>query len=109
VEEFVKRLVEPLFDYPDHLKVHSTEKDGILTIPVSVAKEDPWRVVGRKGSTATALRVLVMDTSASGHSRAPGQFPTPPVPNLQGGKYPQTQKLTLSLDPQWGQVPLPKT
>jgi uncharacterized protein len=64
LEQFVKLIVENLIDRPDQLTVHSHERDGILTISVSVAAEDFGKVIGKKGRTATAIRVLVVAAGA---------------------------------------------
>jgi len=61
MEEFVKFLIGPLITNPEELKI---EISGGL-IFVSVAPDDAGRVIGKKGSTISAIRSLLKSYCAN--------------------------------------------
>ena len=58
-QEFVKYIVNALVSQPDQVRVErSVDERGVL-LTLYVAEDDLGRVIGRKGSTAQSLRVLL--------------------------------------------------
>ena len=58
-QEFVKYIVSSLVSKPDKVRVDRiTDERGVL-LTLHVDEEDLGRVIGRKGSTAQSLRVLL--------------------------------------------------
>ena len=58
-QEFVKYIVNALVSQPDEVRVErSVDERGVL-LTLYVAEDDLGRVIGRKGSTAQSLRVLL--------------------------------------------------
>ncbi len=56
---FVGYVTKLLVDYPDEVKIETTEKGGDCVIQISCRKEDIGKVVGKKGKTIMAIRSLV--------------------------------------------------
>ena len=58
-EEFLKYLVQSLVDHPeDVVIVRRVDEMGVL-LSLTVHKDDMGQVIGRAGSTATAIRDLL--------------------------------------------------
>ena len=55
VEDLVKRLV----DSPEEVEVSQNQEDTTLIFEVSVAKTDMGKIIGKKGKTIEALRVII--------------------------------------------------
>lgn len=64
LENLVKTIVVALVDLPDEVKVSSIQGQKVTVLEVQVAKSDVGKVIGRKGSTADAIRLLL--TNAAG-------------------------------------------
>ena len=58
-QEFVKYIVTSLVSQPDQVKVDRTVDERGVLLTLHVAEVDLGRVIGRKGSTAQSLRVLL--------------------------------------------------
>ncbi len=58
MEEFVAYLVKNLVSSPSDVAVTSREDNGILRLAIKVAQEDVGKVIGRRGNTISALRIL---------------------------------------------------
>ena len=52
-------LARSLVDEPDRVRVESVERDGIVTLRLSVDQPDMGKIIGRGGRTARALRTLM--------------------------------------------------
>ena len=60
MEELVTFLAKSLVEKPEDVKVlNDGETDGILTLKLTVAKEDMGRVIGKQGRIAKAIRAIV--------------------------------------------------
>lgn len=68
MEELVKYIVERLVTDKSSVSVVSTEKDGEVTIMVSVAKSDMGKVIGKNGKIAQSIRAIVK-TASSGQDK----------------------------------------
>lgn len=55
VENLVKRLV----DNPDEVEVSENPGDRTIVFEVSAAKSDMGKIIGKKGKTIDALRVII--------------------------------------------------
>ena len=58
-QEFVKYIVSSLVSKPDKVKVDRIMDERGVLLTLHVDEEDLGRVIGRKGSTAQSLRVLL--------------------------------------------------
>ena len=58
-QEFVKYIVSSLVSNPDKVKVDRIMDERGVLLTLHVDEEDLGRVIGRKGSTAQSLRVLL--------------------------------------------------
>ena len=55
VEDMVKRLV----DNPEEVKIVQNQGDSTTVFEVRVAKTDMGKIIGKKGKTIEALRVII--------------------------------------------------
>lgn len=55
VEDLVKRLV----DNPEEVQVSENQGDKTTVFEVSAAKSDMGKIIGKKGKTIDALRVII--------------------------------------------------
>ena len=69
MEEIVKYIVDKLVENKEAVKVQSEEKDGNVTIIVSVAKEDMGKVIGRNGKVAQSIRAIIKTASNGTNKR----------------------------------------
>lgn len=55
----VTSVVEPLVEYPDELKIASSEADdGTILVEIRVHEDDAGKVIGRQGRVIKAIRTL---------------------------------------------------
>ena len=52
-------LAKGLVDAPDKVRVESVEREGTVTLRLSVDQPDMGKIIGRSGRTARALRTLL--------------------------------------------------
>ncbi|MBL8602820.1 MAG: KH domain-containing protein [Myxococcales bacterium] len=64
VAELVAHLARSLVDRPELVVVRAIEETGHLLIELKVAPSDLGKVIGRRGSTARALRTVVASVAA---------------------------------------------
>lgn len=57
-KELVEFIVKHLVTQPDAVGVESNEEDGGKKILIRVAHEDVGRVIGKRGATINAIRLL---------------------------------------------------
>ncbi len=57
--ELIKYVVSCFAEKPDKVEYDIDEKDGIVTVTVTLASSDMGKVIGRQGKLAKALRTLV--------------------------------------------------
>ena len=55
VEDLVKRLV----DSPEEVQINQNQGDNTIVFEVRVAKKDMGKIIGKKGKTIDALRVII--------------------------------------------------
>lgn len=65
VKELLEYMVKELVDSPDDVEITEEEEDERTVIfKLKVAEDDLGKVIGKKGRTANALRVLMRAASA---------------------------------------------
>jgi len=65
VKELLEYMVKELVDSPDNVEIAEEEEDEKTVIfKLKVAEEDLGKVIGKKGRTANALRVIMRAASA---------------------------------------------
>jgi len=65
VKELLEYMVKELVDSPDDVEIAEEEEDDKTVIfKLTVAEDDLGKVIGKKGRTANALRVIMRAASA---------------------------------------------
>jgi uncharacterized protein len=65
VKELLEYMVKELVDNPDDVEIEEEEEDEKTVIfKLKVAEDDLGKVIGKKGRTANALRVVMRAASA---------------------------------------------
>jgi len=65
VKELLEYMVKELVDSPDNVEIMEEEEDDKTVIfKLKVAEDDLGKVIGKKGRTANALRVIMRAASA---------------------------------------------
>jgi uncharacterized protein len=65
VKELLEYMVKELVDSPDDVEITEEEEDDRTVIfKLKVAEDDLGKVIGKKGRTANALRILMRAASA---------------------------------------------
>jgi predicted RNA-binding protein YlqC (UPF0109 family) len=59
VRDFVETAARALVDRPEQVRVREHRKDDAVRLELSVSADDRGKVIGRKGATIEALRMLV--------------------------------------------------
>jgi uncharacterized protein len=70
VKEFIEFIARALVDHPDNVVVSEVEGEKTTVYELRVAQEDLGKVIGRKGQTAKAIRILISAVSAKKGKRA---------------------------------------
>ena len=69
MKEFVEYIVKNLVDHPDKVRINEIGGTHTLIIELSVEKSDIGKIIGKKGRTADALRILLGAVSAKQKKR----------------------------------------
>lgn len=65
MKELLEYMVKELVDNPDEVKItEENEDDRTVIFKLKVAENDLGKVIGKKGRTANALRVVMRAASA---------------------------------------------
>jgi len=65
VKELLEYMVKELVDNPDDVEIEEEEEDEkTIIFKLKVAEEDLGKVIGKKGRTANALRIVMRAASA---------------------------------------------
>ncbi|MFZ3106094.1 MAG: KH domain-containing protein [Candidatus Hydromicrobium sp.] len=65
MKELLEYMVKELVDSPDDVEITEEEEDDRTVIyKLKVAEDDLGKVIGKKGRTANALRILMRAASA---------------------------------------------
>lgn len=57
-KELVEFIVKYLVTQPDAISVESSEEEGGIKVMIRVAHEDVGRIIGKRGATINAIRLL---------------------------------------------------
>ena len=64
MKELIIQIARALVDKPEEVEVTEKEGDRISVIELRVAKEDFGKVIGKRGRTAEAMRIILTGASA---------------------------------------------
>lgn len=70
MKDFLEFVVKRLVDKPEAVSIEYTENGRHVSFQLKVAEEDTGKVIGKEGSTAAALRLLLRAISAKQGKRA---------------------------------------
>jgi len=59
MKDFIEYIAKSLVDEPENVKVDEVRQDNKVFLKLHVAKNDLGKVIGKKGKTATSMRVLL--------------------------------------------------
>lgn len=64
MREFVEYIAKELVDDPDAVEVTEEFKDDKVVFKLKVGENDVGKIIGKKGRTATAFRILLSAVAA---------------------------------------------
>jgi len=70
MREFIEYIAKQLVDNPDAVSLIDEEKEGKIVYKLKVGEADVGKIIGRKGRTAQAMRVLLSAVAAKNGKRA---------------------------------------
>jgi predicted RNA-binding protein YlqC (UPF0109 family) len=71
MKDFVEYIVKKLVDNPEDVKVTQIDSEKTVILELQVKEGDLGKVIGKKGRTAKALRILLTAAAAKqGQKRA---------------------------------------
>ncbi|MGD0338704.1 MAG: KH domain-containing protein [Bacteroidota bacterium] len=70
MREFIEYIAKSLVDHPDGVVLEQEEKDNKTVFKLKVGEGDIGKIIGRKGRTAQAMRVLLSAVAAKERKRA---------------------------------------
>ena len=69
MKDLIELLAKSLVDNPSEVKILEKEGENTLILELSVAREDLGKVIGKKGRTARAMRVILGAASVKAGKR----------------------------------------
>jgi hypothetical protein len=70
MREFIEYIAKQLVDTPSAVLVTEEEKEGKVIFKLKVGESDVGKIIGRKGRSAQAMRVLLSAVAAKNGKRA---------------------------------------
>ena len=70
MREFIEYIAKQLVDNPEAVSLIDEEKEGKVILKLKVGEADVGKIIGRKGRTAQAMRVLLSAVAAKSGKRA---------------------------------------
>lgn len=70
MKEFIEYIAKQLVDSPEKVSITEEEKEGKIVLKIRVADPDVGKIIGRKGRSAQAMRVLLSAIAAKNGKRA---------------------------------------
>lgn len=70
MREFIEYIAKQLVDTPSEVLVTEEEKEGKVIFKLKVGEADVGKIIGRKGRSAQAMRVLLSAVAAKNGKRA---------------------------------------
>ncbi|RCK75887.1 MAG: KH domain RNA binding protein YlqC [Ignavibacteriae bacterium] len=69
MKEFIEFIAKNLVDSPDEVSITEETKDNKVVFRLKVGQNDIGKVIGKKGKTAQAMRVLLSAVGAKSGKR----------------------------------------
>ena len=70
MRDFIEYIAKQLVDNPNAVSLIDEEKEGKIVFKLKVGEDDVGKIIGRKGRTAQAMRVLLSAVAAKNGKRA---------------------------------------
>ncbi|MDH5509629.1 MAG: KH domain-containing protein [Nitrospinota bacterium] len=70
MKELLKHMVQELVDHPDEIEIEEMTGDKVTTLELRVAPDDLGKVIGRRGRTAGAMRLILSASATKQKKRA---------------------------------------
>jgi len=70
LKDLIKIIAQALVDHPEQVEVLEVEGKQISVLELKVAKEDIGKIIGKRGRTAQAIRIILSAASAKEKNRA---------------------------------------
>ena len=70
LKELIEYIAKALVDNPDEVQVSEIQGEKTSVIELAVAKEDLGKVIGKKGRTAYAMRIILSAASTKLRKRS---------------------------------------
>ena len=70
MREFIEYIAKQLVDAPNAVVVSEEEKEGKVVFKLKVGEPDVGKIIGRKGRSAQAMRILLSAVAAKNGKRA---------------------------------------
>jgi uncharacterized protein len=70
MRDFIEYIAKQLVDNPEAVSLVDEEKEGRVILKLKVGEADVGKIIGRKGRTAQAMRVLLSAVAAKNGKRA---------------------------------------
>ncbi|MDH5639239.1 MAG: KH domain-containing protein [Nitrospinota bacterium] len=70
MKELLKHMVQELVDHPDEIEIEEMSGDKVTTLELRVAPDDLGKVIGRRGRTAGAMRLILSASATKQKKRA---------------------------------------
>lgn len=65
MKELLTEIAKSLVDDPDQVKVEVEERETLIVLQLTVAREDMGKVIGKKGRIAQAIRTVIKAATVS--------------------------------------------
>lgn len=70
MREFLEFIAKHLVDKPEDVKITMEDRENRVIFRLQVGRDDVGKIIGRKGRTANAMRVLLSAVAAKEGKRA---------------------------------------
>jgi len=70
MKELLQHMVRELVDHPDDVEIEEMTGDKVTTLELRVAPDDLGKVIGRRGRTAGAMRLILSAAATKQRKRA---------------------------------------
>lgn len=70
LQEFLEKLIKPIVDKPEEVKITQTEGNEVYIFELRVGKGDFGKVLGKHGKNANSIRTLLSAVAAKAGKRA---------------------------------------
>jgi len=70
MKDLLQHMVRELVDHPDDVEIEEMVGDKVTTLELRVAPDDLGKVIGRRGRTAGAMRLILSAAATKQRKRA---------------------------------------